>query len=107
MPCYRRLMEHQAQGWYRDPWAIHEDRYFSGGTPTKLVRDGSRESYDEPPPGESPPEAGLVSAERLPDEANGGSDLRRADGAADDPPYEAGKARRAVLDVFDRTSGQW
>jgi len=37
-------------GWHRDPFGIHEDRYLSvGGMPTKLVRDGGRESYDQPP----------------------------------------------------------
>jgi hypothetical protein len=37
------------QGWSPDPFQVHEQRYFSGGRPTKLVRDGDRESYDEPP----------------------------------------------------------
>jgi hypothetical protein len=39
------------QGWHADPFRLHEARYFSAGTPTKLVRDGGVESYDEPPPG--------------------------------------------------------
>ena len=39
------------QGWHADPFRLHEARYFSAGTPTKLVRDGDAESYDEPPPG--------------------------------------------------------
>ena len=42
------------QGWYRDPFGVHEDRYFSDGNPTKLVRDGTAEAYDEPPPGPLP-----------------------------------------------------
>ena len=29
----------KAQGWYRDPYLVHEDRYFSDGQPTKRVRD--------------------------------------------------------------------
>jgi hypothetical protein len=33
----------KAQGWYRDPYSVHEDRYFSDGQPTKLVRDGGSE----------------------------------------------------------------
>jgi hypothetical protein len=37
------------QGWQADPFGSHEKRYFSGGRPTKLVRDGDVESYDEPP----------------------------------------------------------
>jgi hypothetical protein len=37
------------QGWYDDPFRLHEARYFSGGRPTNLVRDGDKDSYDEPP----------------------------------------------------------
>jgi len=67
-----------AQGWYRDPYRLHEDRYFSQGMPTKLVRDGQRESYD-PPPDQPPPEADLVPAEQPGGETADGSDLLRAD----------------------------
>jgi len=75
----------KAQGWYRDPYNIHEDRYFSEGQPTKLVRDGEAESYDPPPPG--PPEGELV---KVPDSVpSDGTDMRRADdrkaGIAYDP----------------------
>ena len=41
------------QGWSDDPFGLHEARYFSGGRPTKLVRDGGEESFDEPPSGTS------------------------------------------------------
>jgi hypothetical protein len=38
-------------GWRPDPYRIHQERYISGdGIPTKLVRDGTIESYDPPPP---------------------------------------------------------
>jgi len=37
------------QGWYEDPFGLHEERYISAGRATKLVRDGDVESYDEPP----------------------------------------------------------
>jgi hypothetical protein len=51
------------QGWHADPFGLHEQRYFSAGTPTKLVRDGSVESYDEPPTGEwSPAEVASVAS---------------------------------------------
>jgi hypothetical protein len=40
----------ELQGWCADPFQLHEQRYFSAGLPTKLVRDGRVESYDEPPP---------------------------------------------------------
>ena len=36
-------------GWQSDPFEIHEQRYFSQGKPTKLVRDDGVESYDLPP----------------------------------------------------------
>lgn len=39
----------EQQGWSADPFRLHEQRYFSAGQPTKLVRDGGVESYDEPP----------------------------------------------------------
>ena len=40
------------EGWYTDPYALHEARWLSNGKPTKLVRDGEATSYDEPPEGE-------------------------------------------------------
>jgi hypothetical protein len=41
------------QGWQADPFGLHEARYFSAGLPTRLVRDGTAECYDEPPSPES------------------------------------------------------
>jgi hypothetical protein len=49
------------QGWVPDPFAVHEARYFSAGQPTKLVRDGVAESFDEPP---SSPDALEAAAAR-------------------------------------------
>jgi hypothetical protein len=43
-----------AEGWYRDPFGVHDDRWVSGGEPTRLVRDRGVESHDEPPPGRPP-----------------------------------------------------
>jgi hypothetical protein len=37
------------EGWYGDPFRRHEQRWFSAGTPTALVRDRGVESLDEPP----------------------------------------------------------
>ena len=90
-----------AQGWYRDPYGVHQDRYFSAGTATKLVRDGGREAYD-PPPDRPPPSGDLVPADEGGEETGNGSDLRRADDASAEP-YDAAKARRAAFDVFDRS----
>ena len=39
------------QGWYRDPYGSHDDRWFSDGKPSSLVRDQGAESYDDPPHG--------------------------------------------------------
>jgi hypothetical protein len=78
-----------AQGWYRDPYGLHEDRYFSQGLPTKLVRDDEHEDYD-PPPDQPLPEADLVPAEQPGGEAADGSDLLRAGQA--DHRYDPDKA---------------
>ncbi len=36
-------------GWQPDPYAVHEQRYFTRGEPTRLVKDDGRESYDDVP----------------------------------------------------------
>jgi hypothetical protein len=95
-------VECKAQGWYQDPYAIHEDRYLSDGVPTKLVRDDGQESYDPPPDRPLPP-GRLVSAEQPDDEAMNGADLHRADEAQDGASYNAAKANRAAFDAFDRS----
>lgn len=46
-------METEQKGWYTDPWGRHEARWMSEGVPTRLVRDGNIESFDEPP--DAPP----------------------------------------------------
>jgi hypothetical protein len=78
-----------AEGWYQDPYRVHEDRWYSDGTATALVRDGAVEAQDPPPPGDGP--AGPL----VPSEAHGvpagPDDLRRADeaeaGGEKDPDY--------------------
>lgn len=46
------------EGWYTDPYELHERRWFSDGTPTKLVSDNGVASSDPPPntPYVTPPE---------------------------------------------------
>jgi hypothetical protein len=79
-----------AQGWYKDPYATHEDRYFSAGLPTKLVRDQGRESYD-PPPDAPLPDCPLIPA--IPrEDADERSEATQAD---------TERMRRAVFDYFD------
>ena len=67
-----------AEGWYRDPYGIHQDRWFSAGTPTSLVRDGGAEGRDDPPgyPPAGPP-VEIPDNDQFPED-----DLRRADEAA-------------------------
>ena len=43
------------EGWANDPFGAHEVRYFVDGRPTKLVRYGSVESFDDLPPKSSSP----------------------------------------------------
>jgi len=70
------------QGWQADPFGRHEQRYFSLGQPTKLVRDGRVECYDPPP---SPVSA--VVAEGVADAGPQGAQWLRAE--ADPSPATA------------------
>lgn len=63
-----------AEGWYQDPFHVHDARRFSNGRPTALVRDGEYETNDPPPfPDYAGPLAHLVI-----DLTVGGADLARA-----------------------------
>ncbi len=77
------MEQHETEeGWYTDPFGRHEARWFSVGTPTKLVRDGEAETYDDPPDEEwtSQPEPFEPHVE-----GNDGADLIRAgDGSGTD-----------------------
>jgi hypothetical protein len=92
VPIYIGYVRLRAQGWYQDPYLVHEDRYFSAGTATKLVRDGGRESHD-PPPEVSMPEGGLLPAASGADGVPGGDAVPLAD-------HE--QAMRAVFDYFEQ-----
>ncbi len=85
-----------AQGWYRDPFGRHDDRYFSAGTPTKLVRDGTVESYDPPPAGQPVPGALSPVVPVEPETARRGRGRRPA------APVDA---CRTVLDTLARCLG--
>jgi hypothetical protein len=65
------------EGWYTDPFARHDARWMSAGTPTKLVRNGDEESYDEPPAEEPSVTPSPIAEEQ----ARDGDDLLRADEA--------------------------
>jgi hypothetical protein len=65
----------EIEGWFTDPFGRHEARWLSFGTPTKLVRDGDVESYDEPPEEEPTSVPERIEHEAA---ANDGADLIRA-----------------------------
>jgi hypothetical protein len=65
-----------AEGWFVDPFGSHEHRWFSDGSPTRLVRDGGVEGYDRPPARPFP--LPLVPA---PERDAGAETLKRADDA--------------------------
>jgi hypothetical protein len=44
----------QPEGWYLDPYGRHEQRWFSAGKPTALVRDHGTDGHDVPPGGPPP-----------------------------------------------------
>ena len=82
------------EGWYRDPYGLHTDRWYSDGRATKLVRDGTAESYDDPPPRDPP-----APPEPIPDKPGDSRDTKRADAASSgDQAYDPEKAWIAVLD---------
>ena len=94
-----------AEGWYRDPFAIHEDRWMSQGRPTKLVRDGGVEAYD------SPPDLPLPT-ELVPCVSDSGEDSGAGEGGQE-PGYSDRRARRAAFDAItgvslvDEPDGNW
>ena len=66
-----------AEGWYLDPYGVHQQRWISEGRPSNLVRDGDQESKDEPP--DRPPSHPYVEIPFNSADSPGRSDLRRAD----------------------------
>jgi hypothetical protein len=85
----------RAQGWYHDPYASHDDRWFSDGSPTSLVRDAGVESRDEPPG--TPPPLPLVPVSDSP--GADASDMRRADDKTRvDQSFDPKEGARIALD---------
>jgi len=84
------------EGWFTDPFGRHEARWLSDGTPTKLVRDGSLESYDDPPDEEPTHEPQRIVVEVPPD---GGADLRRADAAESIPTPDLATLDRQMIEA--------
>ena len=92
----RNVTAPAAEGWYRDPYGLHQDRWFSAGIPTGLVRDQGAEGHDDPPD-EPPPAAPVAIPEDIEFPAD---DLRRADQEqADGAHYDAQDAADQALDA--------
>ena len=90
----------EEEGWYVDPYRIHEARWISAGTPTALVRDGDVEAQDPPP---STTYAGRLEelAETVPED---GDDLLRAD-SEDSKSFDPDEAEGAAWNAFGLSSG--
>jgi hypothetical protein len=84
------------EGWYTDPFALHEARWLSDGQPTKLVRDAGIESYDEPP--NRPPVQDPVRIEPDP-RSFSPADLLRADDAESNPNWADAKDLKRADDA--------
>ena len=84
------------EGWHTDPYGRHDARWLSEGRPTKLVRDGEVESYDDPPTGEVPVTDPMPIDQREPDD----DQLRRADDAQTGASYDLTEAHRQLRDLF-------
>ena len=90
-----------ALGWYQDPYHRHEERYFSQGRPTKLVRDQRRESFD-PPPDAAPP--GPLLPLPVPETVAGwgSADLHRADECEREPAFDRRDACDTAINAVVR-----
>ncbi len=84
----------EEEGWYTDPYGRHEARWMSAGKPTKLVRDGEVESYEDPP--DTPPTQHAIEIEPSPGSVTAADTLRADDGDPDTMP------RIAEIDEAER-----
>lgn len=89
------MSEPTAEGWYLDPYGLHEQRWMSAGRATSLVRDDGKEAQDQPP--DTPPAKALVPAPVV--ESINGRDLLRADDADKQPTPDLGSFADVALDA--------
>jgi hypothetical protein len=85
------------EGWFTDPFLVHDERWLSNGRPTKLVKDGGFESFDPPP--DRPPTQTPTRVEADP-KATGGTDLQRADDAQSGEVVDPSAFRMMAWDSF-------
>jgi hypothetical protein len=88
------------EGWYVDPYGVHEARWISDGRPTALVRDGTVEAQDPPPDTSYPGHLEELGEDASPD----GRDLLRSDDA-EGGPADARPPGEGAWDVFGETGG--
>jgi hypothetical protein len=96
------------QGWHSDPFGLHEARYFSAdGQPTKLVRDGGRESYHEPPSDADEVAAAMTRLATLPQPPSAAAprDARAYGSAAERGPRRPSIAAFAAAAVILAAAG--
>jgi hypothetical protein len=95
----------EQEGWYTDPWGHHDARWISKGVPTKLVRDGALESYDDPP--DSPPSQAWVPIELLPGSLTAADTLRADDLEAEPMSSLSELNRREVSAALTARAHPW
>jgi len=89
-------------GWVPDPYGIHEFRFFSAdGKPTRLVRDGEKKSYDEPPTTGVPPteEPSAKAEDQAAPPPPSGAEFARASSSAPRLDSEATVPRAHMAEV--------
>jgi len=82
------------EGWYTDPYRLHDARWFSDGTPTALVRDAGVTSKDPPP---NTPY--LDQPEPVPEKPSSVDEIRRADEAEKD----SDRVQDAIWTIFTKS----
>jgi hypothetical protein len=90
------------EGWYHDPYGLHEARWISDGAPTALVRDNGVESDDDPP---TTPFVRALEPFEGTAKGNGG-DLRRADDA-ERIGFDPRTTVRTAFDAMERKGPRW
>ena len=89
-----------AEGWYVDPYGVHDARSLSDGKPTALVRDGNVEAHDPPP--DAPYPGDLRELDE--DTASGGEDLLRSDDA-ERTSFDPDAMEESVWSEFGESAG--